>query len=511
MKESFNYIDNNYLTIYVRFITFNEMARQIIWNSENKAIFNWVAIGRGHSVIDAVAGSGKTSSIVESLNRSNCKDTLYCVFGKAAQIEAAQKITNKKVSVVTYHSLGYRFLRNYWKGVKASPYCEYNRVAKLFPDAPKQIHFQVSRAVSFLKNTYIIPSQRDVLDTLLIRNIDGANHKQDYPLDKLAEMALASLESSLVYPSKDKTISFEDMFWVPLRLNLLKPTYNLIFSDESQDLNLPQFEMLKAVCNPKGRMCLVGDPLQSIFWFRGSMQDSMEKFQKELNAQKFTLSVCYRCPKKIIGMIQLLNPLVKAADDAIEGEVVTINTDKMLGEIRPDDVILSRVNYLLVTYCLKLIRKGTPAYILGREIGTELKEILNGLEAQNIPDFFDKLQKWRDDRVNATSGWLATRAAALIHDKFETLKVLAENVLELSQIEQKINRLFMDANDVKIPSVICSSIHKFKGNQADNVYVLSDSFANRCQQNEFEIREESNLRYVSQSRSKVKLAFVSTK
>ena len=127
-------------------------------------------------------------------------------------------------------------------------------------------------------------------------------------------------------------------------------------------------------------------------------------------------------------------------------------------------------------------------------------------------DFYDKLQKWRDIKIAAATGWLAGRVTDLVQDQYDCLKVLAENCLEVSQIESKINSLFYDSEYVRTPSVICSTVHKFKGKEAENIFMLSDTFTSgRRQLSEVELQQEKNIRYVAQTRSLKKLAFVSTK
>ena len=88
--------------------------------------------------------------------------------------------------------------------------------------------------------------------------------------------------------------------------------------------------------------------------------------------------------------------------------------------------------------------------------------------------------------------------------------MLSESTLEVSDIINKINSLFQDSNYVKIPSVICSTTHKFKGREADNVNLLSETFRNgRRKMTPEEAQEEQNIYYVGLSRSRKRLSLVS--
>ena len=306
---------------------------EIKHSNEQLAIKNEFTIGCEHFIVKAVAGSSKTYTSVLGLNAANSPRMLYCVFNKKMQLSAVEKITNPKVNVATYHSIGFKILLSYWRGVKASSYCEFGRVKEIEPSAPAIVHFQAAKLVSFLKNTFAtMPTLADAMKTMTERDIDTGKEVA-WAGQKLAELAIKSIELSLQYPA-NKTISFEDMIFTPILLGFVKPAYTLVVSDESQDLNAPQMAMLKALCEPKGRICLVGDPNQSIYNFRGTVSNSMAKFQSEFNAKPFTLSVSFRCPKKIVGLAQLTVPEIQAAPNAIDGEIVSMTNDAMLETIK---------------------------------------------------------------------------------------------------------------------------------------------------------------------------------
>ena len=478
-------------------------------STEQKTIFNWFILGRNHAAIEAVAGSGKTYTLIHGLNISNSPKMLYCVFGKRNQVEAEKKITNKKVQVSTYHSLGYKMILANWRGVKANSYTEFGRVKQLAPDAPAQVHFQVSRLVDFIKNTCItVPNLIETIKIANERDIDAGTKNPDWTTEKLAELAIKSVNLCLEYPS-DKQISFSDMVFLPVAKGWVKPSYSLIVSDESQDLSAPQLAMIKGLCEPNGRICLVGDSAQAIFGFRGSVFDSISKFQLELNADKFTLSTSYRCPKKIVSLAQVYVPSIRAADNAIEGEITTVNHDKMLNDIKVTDVILSRSNAPLTKSCLALIRKGKPAYILGRDIGQQLIKTIESFDTNNISEFFTKLDAWLAIKQANATLWNSNQVANSV-DTHETLRVLAEDCLDVESIKNKINKLFMDSEFVRVPSVTLSTVHKFKGLENDNINLLTWTFASGKRVTTPEqAQEERNIIYVAYSRSKNKLVNVS--
>lgn len=482
----------------------------IQWSTQQKEIFNFFILGRGNAVVTARAGAAKTTTIIEGLNRANASSMLYAVFNKKNQLEAEKKITNKdKVNVKTLHSIGFSFILKNWRGVRASGYAEFARIKDLYPDAPEQVVFQAARLVSYLKNTLEKPNKTEALQVAALRDIDLSKKNSDmgWTLDKLADMALDSIEKSLSYP-KNKLISFDDMVWLPNVQNWVKPSYALVAIDEAQDMNVLQLKMAIGCCNAGGKIILIGDPAQCIYNFRGAMQDGMEKYQLELNAKQFSLPISYRCPRKVIEMAQKLVPDIQAKPDAIEGSIETISYDTMLKDIKVKQTILSRTNFPLMKACLSLLRNNKPAYIEGREIGEKLEKLIDSFEPKDLNDFFTKLDSWLAVH-QAKAGYNAGRRIEEATDTHATLRVLSDTCLTVADLKNKLNKLFLDANNVRVPSVICQTVHKSKGNEFSEVYLLEETFsAGRRVLTPAETIEEKNIRYVAITRTMEKLFLV---
>ena len=86
----------------------------MIYNSYQKSIFNAISNNNTNIVITAMAGSGKTSTIVESLNYiGNDKKVLYCAFNKSIEIELNERIDKDNVVVSTLHAFGFSMLKKH--------------------------------------------------------------------------------------------------------------------------------------------------------------------------------------------------------------------------------------------------------------------------------------------------------------------------------------------------------------------------------------------------------------
>lgn len=71
--------------------------------------------------------------------------------------------------------------------------------------------------------------------------------------------------------------------------------------DEFQDTNAVQYQMIKLLAGPPCHICAIGDPLQSIYGFRGATPHSFDFFKKDFqNTQEVTLTKNYRSGAAII-------------------------------------------------------------------------------------------------------------------------------------------------------------------------------------------------------------------
>ena len=91
------------------------MDRNFELSSYQKDIINFVRNQRGNLLVDAKAGSGKTSTLImiaDELTATGNK-CLFLAFNKHIVEELQQKITNPNCMIKTVHSLGFTFIKSY--------------------------------------------------------------------------------------------------------------------------------------------------------------------------------------------------------------------------------------------------------------------------------------------------------------------------------------------------------------------------------------------------------------
>lgn len=77
--------------------------------------------------------------------------------------------------------------------------------------------------------------------------------------------------------------------------------FPFVFVDEYQDLNLPQYWIIRLLVKPGGDLCVIGDPDQSIYGFRGSDVTFFQKFLSDFpDAEQVRLTRNYRSTETIL-------------------------------------------------------------------------------------------------------------------------------------------------------------------------------------------------------------------
>jgi len=309
-----------------------------------------------------------------------------------------------------------------------------------------------------------------------------------------------------------RVIDGSDMIFLPVRNGWLRPMYDEVIVDEAQDMTTAQLEIALGVMKPTGRMAVVGDNRQAIFGFRGADSNSLDRLKQELNADELGLTRTYRCGKVIVERAQGFVPDLEADENNPDGEIVEVNTSKIVDMAGPGDFILSRINAPIVSIAMQLLRRGKRTRILGRDIGKGLVALVRKLRANSVPDFHRKVEAWakkEHERLEAQieeakPGRKATIQSKMegITDQADMLISLAEDATGMDQIISRIEDLFSKDETGVDGLVTCSSVHKAKGLEANRVFVLQDTMRS------WNI-EEQNIEYVAITRAKQTLVIAS--
>lgn len=486
--------------------------------AQHKAFFDWVANPTSASaVLEAVAGSGKTSTLQQAMQRiSSDESILYLAFNKAAVAEMTSRGVPTNCTPLTLNSLGFRACLRAFGRVDVDAgkttrliRARYGERSMISLTLTSTIKALVGKAKTVgLVPTEVAGAHGVVADT---RNewmaivdqfgIDAPND-DDALLDTAIECAREILRDGI----RDVvTIDFDDQIYLPVVMRLPMPKFQWVLIDEAQDISILNRRMLARCIDDDGHLIACGDRHQSIYGFRGAAFDSIDAIVEEFNAQLFPLSVTYRCPKRVVIAAQAYVPHIEACESAADGE---IHVGVAASEINwlPTDLVVCRNNAPLVTLAYALLRKRVPCRISGRDIGTGLAALIKKLKARDLEDLLNKLAKHVDKQVAKLLKANREAAIASLQDQAETLTQFAIECKTLAELTAAINELFTD--DLSRPMTTLSSVHKAKGGEADRVIILDPwRFPSKRSTSTAALQQERNLYYVALTRARRELVF----
>jgi superfamily I DNA/RNA helicase len=479
------------------------------WSEQQLAVFDWFNTGSGNLAVRARAGTGKTTAIIEGIARAPERTILLAAFNAKIAEELKQRLTNPRAQAKTLHSLGSGIVRGQWE----------------IRDVDRK---RGGRLAAKALESAGIESLRDVVryvDTLVGRAkqtlVDGFEQMMDTAVDldlfpeknwtcdaqQLAQVALEAMKLSHIH---DGTIDFNDMIYLPIACQWAKPKFDLVVIDEAQDMNASQLRLAQLVS--KGRICVVGDDRQAIYAFRGADSGSLDRLKRELSAKELGLTITYRCPRSVVELAAELVPDFRAAPNAPEGnveggiDVPAYPTSTIKHEAVEGDFVVSRTNAPLARLCLGMLREGKRAKIEGRNVGEQIIDTVRRMRACSIPELLEHINEWEEEQVEYLRAEIkdeARREAKIfdLRDYLETMRTLATSTSSMEELDELVTRLFAD--EIGSDSIVCSTVHRVKGREAQRVFLLANTFYPGGRKN----LEEENIHYVAMTRSKETLTW----
>ncbi len=233
-----------------------------------------------HVLIEALAGTGKTSTLVwlinelASQNLVQGKKVIYLAFNKSIQEELSERLEGTGVPAQTTHSFGFQLLKaRYGKDIKPQNgrcaadaflkiVCDDNGMrynAESFKMARKAPEYELRSAVlelvGYIKSWAIFPKfdnywqfskEQEELIGELVRMYEIEYPTMTFTEKNVVEYAVRVIIMNLPdQASRLAELDFDDMLYLPLCLNLPIPKYDLVMTDESQDFNACQILLLE--------------------------------------------------------------------------------------------------------------------------------------------------------------------------------------------------------------------------------------------------------------------------
>jgi len=479
-------------------------TKATIWSPYQEQIFSFMKDQTSGSLsIHACAGSGKTTTLVEGAQGVPEPSSLALAFNKRIAEELSSRFPTK-TACHTMNALGHRA----WaRALKRRLTLDKNKIYSIACD--QSFEGDLSEPMALVRAARA--------NGLVPKNAPGAfvSLLEDTPEEWQILADFYDIDwSPSIYSTARKilissisqglagNIDFDDQIYLSSLFGGTFEKFPLVLVDEAQDLSLIQHRMLKKSLTASGRLIAVGDPRQAIYGFRGANANSMAILKESFSMTELPLTVSFRCPKAIVLEAKKIAPEIEAWDPAPEGEVRTLST-WTLEDLSPGSVVLCRNNAPLFDLAWKLIRGGTSAKMLGRDIGQGLKTLIKKLtkgEIMSLDQFTSLVEAWAEKEISRRP-----QREGIITDKLESLKALSHGLNDTGELLAFLTRLF----DSATATVTLSSVHRAKGLEWKEVFLLDPwRIPSKYAQQGWQKEQEMNLLYVAITRAQRRLTYI---
>lgn len=473
---------------------------------QQESIWRFILDGSAHGCIDAVAGSGKTTTIVEAVKRvPRDRSILLLAFNSHIAKELTAKLSGcglDNVTVLTTNAFGWRILRSHFRGCELDQYKMDSVVEDVIPkQSIHTIGYGCGKIASYLKQNLDDPTPDAIAAVMDQYEVDLS----PFHMPKVCEYVPQLLEKVKLWTH---VADFDDQVYLPVSLGLPVPQFDLVFVDEAQDTNVMGQTLAFRAVEAGGRLIIVGDKHQAIYGFRGADFFAIDRMRETLEStalgcERLPLTVSRRCPKRHIKLAKMKVPHIEAMEDAPDGTVDNVPPEKLEELLDPGDLVLSRVNAPLLPLCYRLLRSGRKARIRGRDEGARLRGLVKKLGGSTIPELMNRL---KDYEANESAkliplGKKAANRLAALHEKCDCLIELAMEVKSIDDLNKSLTTLFAD-DDPNNMSITLGTIHRTKGLESKRVFIVNPYLIPHPMAKTDEARmQEDNLAYVACTRS----------
>jgi superfamily I DNA/RNA helicase len=479
-----------------------------------QAVIDWVTAHitvPGALVVEAVAGSGKTFTIVKAaqLIPASAK-AVFLAFNKKIATELGTKLPDH-VESKTLNALGWALCRyRLGKHITVERNKTRDLIQKHLPDEAREVMAELLNIIAKAKSHGLIPPRmKTPRGTYEATDEKWRNLMDRYDVDPngCGEPTFLTWANLILRKGLEEqnVFDFDDQLYMPVALDLPAWGYEWIIIDEAQDVSHVQRTLLRKFLKSNGKLIAVGDSHQAIYGFRGADSQSLANIGRVFKADTLPLSISYRCPRKVVEIAQQFVPHITCSDTAEDGEILN-PTDWAVESFSDDDLVVSRTTAPLIELAYKCISEGKKVHVLGREIGKGLINVIKkagGKRISTIEELRPKLDRWQDRMVRKAEKDEAKIAA--IQDKVDCINILSAGLDTIKQLIDAIEAIF--TNDAS--GTILATIHKAKGLEAPRVFILNpDSMPSRWARQEWQMEQERNLQYVAVTRALETLVYL---
>ncbi len=299
-------------------------------------------------------------------------------------------------------------------------------------------------------------------------------------------------------------------------------TKTVLVIDEAQDMDADEYELISTLIdlNEEMRVIAVGDDDQNIYEFRGSSSKYLESFITEKSADKYELVENYRSKKNLVDFTNKFatrirnrlktEQIVPVQKDDGKIKIIKHSSQQLITPVVNDIIesglsgttcVLTKTNDEALQIAGLLIKNGFYTKLI------QTNESFSLYNLYEIRYFLFSLDLKDDVYLIADEKWEQAKNDLIKRFSRSTKLETCINIIkdfELSNPKRKYKsdfEVFLRESKLEdfitgtIDTIIVSTIHKAKGKEFDNIYLML---------NNFRINEESKKRelYVAMTRAK---------
>jgi superfamily I DNA/RNA helicase len=465
----------------------------------------------GNIKINAVAGSGKTTTVIEYAKaRPATSKILYLAFNKSVKLEAAGKFAEKglnNVKVETAHSLAYRHIvfKNEYK-VRPQGY-KTNEIAELLNlqgNEEKHTEYVIANHINKFIAYFCNSDKQKVQEINYLDTV--TDPKAKIFVSTFYEYIVSQTRLLLSKMDKGEIEITHDFYLKKFQLSNPILLYDYILFDEGQDASPA---MLDVFFKQQATKVIVGDTHQQIYGWRFAV-NSLEK----ADFKTYHLSTSFRFSQDIANLAM---EVLKYKKHINEHQTIPITGKGNSKEIKTK-AVLARTNLGLLLKAIEYVtekKKIKHIYFEGNinsytyaDEGASLYDVLNlyNNKTHLIKDKLIKAMKDLDELEDYIEKTEDVQLAMMV-------EIVREYGNKIPDIIKTIKEKHIDNNDKEKAEMIFSTVHRCKGMEYDAIQLVNDFISEEKLEKQKEekkpeeinatkLNEEINLLYVAITRTK---------
>jgi ATP-dependent DNA helicase RecQ len=280
-------------------------------------------------------------------------------------------------------------------------------------------------------------------------------------------------------------------------------TKTVLVIDEAQDMDIDEFTLINTLMeqNEEMRVIAVGDDDQNIYEFRGASSKYLERFISENNAVKHELIENYRSKSNLVEFTNQFvkqiphrlkeTPIIAKQTDTGKIKLVRYQSENLITPVVQDILttgltgttcVLTKTNDEALQITGLLLKNGMQARLIQTNDGFSLYNL------SEIRFFLSRLNLRDDVFIINDDSWECAKRELINKFRYSTKLQVCNNIikdfeatnpakkyksdLEVFIRESKLEDFFNENGE----TIFVSTIHKAKGKEFDNVFLLLENF-----------------------------------